>query len=226
MLTDAARRTALQWRFEPLPAGQDSATFRLTMRFRLIDVRDLSRTPGWFYLPPDTLEIWASDGGMHRYDANDVFPDASFDNLDRMRESLQGIRELRIYQGLPSVIRGDWPACSPDSIVLIRGFQFHAGPAVLIGKRATEVVAILGDTSTFVRKGTGISRCGGFHPDFAVEWTVDKQRHRALLCFGCFDMKYAGPEATVLCEISSEPGERLRALLEPFAPHAPCRRVF
>lgn len=39
----------------------------------------------------------------------------------------------------------------------------------------------------------GEKECGGFHPDYAVEWRVGQERFRLLLCFGCGEAKIFGP---------------------------------
>ncbi len=48
-------------------------------------------------------------------------------------------------------------------------------------KRLTD---ILGSAGTY-KRFSGEKKCGGFHPDFVVEWHVGEDRFRVLICFGC-----------------------------------------
>lgn len=44
---------------------------------------------------------------------------------------------------------------------------------------------ILGDEGSYYTYPGEPKDCGPFYPDFAVEWTDGKARHRMLICFSC-----------------------------------------
>ncbi len=48
----------------------------------------------------------------------------------------------------------------------------------------------------------GPKTCGGFHPDYMVEWTVGDARYRAHVCFGCGEIMVIGPGIDTLVDIS------------------------
>ncbi len=64
-------------------------------------------------------------------------------------------------------------------------------------------------------------RCGGFHPDYAVEWSAVGQTYQALICFGCWEIKIYGPKGETIYDIRNAARDRLKPLLEPYRKNRP-----
>ena len=74
-----------------------------------------------------------------------------------------------------------------------------------------------------VKKFSGPKRCGGFHPDFCVEWHVGKDVYRAHICFGCHEMMVYGPKSDLYCDIAEPAYKELDALLKTYRKNRPKR---
>jgi hypothetical protein len=67
----------------------------------------------------------------------------------------------------------------------------------------------------------GEKKCGGFHPDYAVEWSVGRDRYRALICFGCEEVKLFGPALESRNDLDRTAYKRLEELLKPYQKNRP-----
>lgn len=52
----------------------------------------------------------------------------------------------------------------------------------------------------FVEWG-GMKLCGGYHPDYAIEWQAKQGPYFALICFGCHEVKLFSPKGRLYCDI-------------------------
>lgn len=148
-------------------------------------------------------------------------PGTQFESLAELRAAVRSASDVTILEGLPGMIRGGIPRCDSTKIVELHGYWFFADPIRLRGKKAQPFANVVGDSLAFAQWG-GAKQCGGFHPDFCLEWRRGQETHRALICFGCHEMKYYGPRAAVLCDVPSPDYKELKRLLEPYRSHADC----
>ncbi len=61
-------------------------------------------------------------------------------------------------------------------------------------RRRERLKTLLSDPGSYAAY-SGEKKCGGFHPDHAVEWTAGGRTYQVLICFGCFEAKIYGPKA-------------------------------
>jgi len=98
---------------------------------------------------------------------------------------------LTVYEGLPhplyeeEAFRGELKAARTAQLC---GFPFYREPLELKDEDARALRDLLGDASTY-RAYSGEKKCGGFHPDYAVEWPSSGEVDRALICFGCSEVR-------------------------------------
>jgi len=79
---------------------------------------------------------------------------------------------------------------------------------------------LLGDSSSF-EAFSGEKKCGGFHPDYGVEWSLGGEVHRCLICFGCQEALVSGPGGSKRYDIQREAFDRLKAMLTPYRRNRP-----
>jgi hypothetical protein len=75
----------------------------------------------------------------------------------------------------------------------LSGFPFYREPLNLKTDDVAELRSLLGASGTYQSHIDG-KECGGFHPDYAVEWSSEGKIYRCLICFGCSEARFDGPE--------------------------------
>lgn len=70
-------------------------------------------------------------------------------------------------------------------------YPFYKTPLQLKPDDAHQIRDLLANRSTY-NEHTGGKACGGFHPDYAIEWSEGGKTLRALLCFGCSEIILLG----------------------------------
>jgi hypothetical protein len=102
----------------------------------------------------------------------------------------------------------------------LHGYPFYQEPLALAGEDAKRLSEVLGASGAY-RTFSGEKKCGGFHPDYAVEWQVGADRFRALICFGCHEVKLFGPELESRHDLDRAAYERLQELLKGYRKNRP-----
>jgi hypothetical protein len=148
-----------------------------------------------------------------------AFPFATIGQADR----------LTLFEGLPhQLIERELLASERKTkqTVDLHGYPFYSEPLALMPEDAEKLKALLGDATRFA-SFSGEKRCGGFHPDYAVEWTVEGQVYHCLVCFGCGEVKIYGPLGESRFDMERDTEKRLRSVLwayeknRPAAKHVP-----
>jgi hypothetical protein len=103
------------------------------------------------------------------------------------------------------------------------GYPFYQAPLALSAADAKRLMLLLSDPATFQRF-SGEKLCGGFHPDHAVEWQQGSRSYRALLCFGCHEVKLSGPGIDQRYDLTDAAAGELKALLSPYRQNRPPSR--
>lgn len=122
--------------------------------------------------------------------------DTNFDNLKPLVEGIRKADKVTLYEGLPHPFEEKRlleKELKEKKTVMLHGFAFYAqviGPKEADAKKLAE---LFGTDGSFVKFG-GPKKCGGFHPDWAIEWKAGDDVYRALVCFGCHEVKIYGPK--------------------------------
>jgi hypothetical protein len=87
--------------------------------------------------------------------------------------------------------------------VTLHGFPFYRETLELKPGDDQRLRALLTDPASFAPY-SGEKKCGGFHPDYAVEWSADGQTRQALICFGCREVKIYGPNGETTYDLGAE----------------------
>ena len=75
------------------------------------------------------------------------------------------------------------------------GFPFYTGQLDLKPEDGKRLTGMFADSASFIQF-RGVKACGGFHPDYLVEWHVGDEVYRVHFCFGCHEVKVFGPKWT------------------------------
>jgi hypothetical protein len=121
---------------------------------------------------------------------------------------------VTLYEGLPHQderqLFEQEMAAKPT--IEIHEFRFYERTLPLTPDDITALRGIFAKTETFQTYGGG-KKCGGFHPDYCVEWGAGDSQIRLLICFGCDEAKVYGPSASLHFDLSSSANKRLNELL-------------
>ena len=99
-----------------------------------------------------------------------------------------------------------------DDIHEWNGHWFYNEKLPIDKKTAVELTKLVTENGTFVAF-SGEKKCGGFHPDFALEWTDEGNQFACFLCFGCREAMLFSPQSVLRCDMTKSSAERLKTLL-------------
>jgi hypothetical protein len=102
----------------------------------------------------------------------------------------------------------------------LHGYPFYQEPMPLTREGAKTLSEVLAESATY-EPFSGEKLCGGFHPDYAVEWHVGADRYRALLCFGCHEVKLFGPGVESRNDLDEASYQKLWMLLMAYRKNRP-----
>jgi hypothetical protein len=130
---------------------------------------------------------------------------------------------ITFYEGLPHQMY------EPDALeaekrakptIELHGFPFYRQTLALKPGDEEKVKAALGDAQSY-ETYSGDKKCGGFHPDYAVVWSVKGSTYACLICFGCGEFKMYGPSGEAYYDIATAAKERLKAILASYRQNRP-----
>jgi hypothetical protein len=131
--------------------------------------------------------------------------------LATFQQALQSSQDFNVYEGLPHQVYEqdiyDEERQSKD-VLEIANYPFYATPLEITQEDKATLAAILAKRSMWNRF-SGEKKCGGFHPDYAIEIQVNGVRYFALLCFGCAEGKLFRQGAEERYDMTLEPRELL-----------------
>lgn len=154
-------------------------------------------------------------------------PPTDFSVLPKLAEAIAKADKVVLFEGLPH--QGNEPELLKKELadkktVQIAGYPFYAETLELKdghGKKLTELTA---GKDTFDKFG-GEKKCGGYHPDYAVEFLVGADKYHALICFGCSEAIITGPKATVRCDMNKDEGYKaFAAILKEYRKNRPASK--
>ena len=138
--------------------------------------------------------------------------------------SIAGASALVIYEGLPH------PTMETQSFQTERlgpkptfersGSWFYTDRLVIPAAETAALQQTLGNPRDY-QKFSGEKKCGGFHPDYAVEWTEASVTRTALICFTCDEIKVVGPAGDHHYDLDRSAVQRLHDLLYPHRRNRP-----
>ena len=143
--------------------------------------------------------------------------DRRFDVNKWLFATIRGADRIALYEGLPHPMfeGGVEEERRLKPTVDLHGYPFYAQPADLADTDRAVLIEVLGTEQSFRPLPEGVVKgCGGFHPDYGVEWAVGDQVYHCLICYGCGEVKVFGPGGELHCNVRDR--DRLKRLLKPY----------
>jgi hypothetical protein len=122
---------------------------------------------------------------------------------------------ITFYEGLPhQMYEADVLAAEKKAkpTIELHGIPFYRQTLALKPGDEAKVKAVLGDAQSY-ETYSGEKKCGGFHPDYAVVWSVNGSTYACLICFGCGEFRIYGRSREAYYDIASAAKEPLKAIL-------------
>src|SRR6516164_563265 len=116
--------------------------------------------------------------------------------LKPLAKSISAAKLSCLREGLPH------PFWEPDllegekqskKIIEIEGFLFYENRILPTKDDGKALSAVCIDSGSY-RRFSGEKRCGGFHPDWCINFEKGEHIYRVLLCFGCNEVRIIGPK--------------------------------
>jgi len=114
----------------------------------------------------------------------------------RVYDTVRQADRLTLYEGLPHPNyekKAFQEELKSKQTMQLCGFMFYLEPLDLKDEDVKTLRGLLGNRSTYKPHQSG-KECGGFHPDYAVEWSTEGKVYRCLICFGCSEARFDGPQ--------------------------------
>ena len=152
-------------------------------------------------------------------------PAASFQNLPPLIAAIRSADRVIIHEGLP---HDRWEKkqfeseLATKSTTTRRAFPFYREtlpPSEADQKALRELICADGAFEVY----HGAKACGGFHPDYCLEFKTSGDSIEMLICFGCSEARIFGPRQETYCDIEQSAKEKLKKLLEPYHKNRPAR---
>jgi hypothetical protein len=121
-----------------------------------------------------------------------------------------------LYEGLPhpdAEVELFKKELAAKQTVTYGEFSFYAEPITLSTEDRAMLSAILDDTDAFSGPPPGNLKCGGYHPDFAVEWSKGDSKVFVGICFGCGESKIASGDTKLYLSLDDDVRKQLKKLL-------------
>jgi hypothetical protein len=145
----------------------------------------------------------------------------NFDNLKPLAEAIARADLVVLYEGLPHQLFDaqamEWEIQTKQTFE-DHGFRFYTEPLELKPDDAKKLTELATDPATFMQF-QGEKLCGGFHPDYLIEWRVGKDVYRMQVCFGCREVQVFGPKSEVRCEMTAR--KNFAEVLKPYRKNRP-----
>ncbi len=109
------------------------------------------------------------------------------------------------------------------SVRNLHGYTFYSEPLDISTEDARQLATGFGNPEKLghISDPRLQKKCGGFHPDYALEWQQGENRYQALVCFGCAEVKIFGSNFIVEYDFSEEVKATLAVILRKYRKNRP-----
>ncbi|WP_193211719.1 hypothetical protein [Luteolibacter marinus] len=138
------------------------------------------------------------------------------------RAAITGSKVLTVSEGLPHPAKEPhlYPAEEKRRDTRkLADFPFYKPDLKPDAGRVDRLRKLLADPGSYLEWKQ--KRCGGFHPDWSVNWRAGRKEIHALICFGCQDIIIAGPDQQLRYGLSPAAFKQLQSELIPLRSKRP-----
>lgn len=148
--------------------------------------------------------------------------DTNFANFAALAEGISKADTILLYEGLPH--QGNEQKVFKDELrkphILLHEYPFYSELLELNSVDRAELSKLMVESSHF-EPWRGEKKCGGYHPDYAIEWRTNGDVYHGLVCLGCSEVKFFGPRSELHCDMTSETKHKLMTLFKPYRKNRP-----
>jgi hypothetical protein len=147
------------------------------------------------------------------------------ENLPAFTDAVRRADKLVLYEGLPhqeseeELMKAERRT---KAVQELNGYYFYSATLDLKAEDGKRLSEILSNPATFEPYRDN-KKCDGFHPDYAVEYQLGTDKYRALLCFGCHEVKLIGPGMNSRHDLEYHAYEALKETLKDYRKNRPPR---
>ena len=152
-------------------------------------------------------------------------PSRNFENLKPLVEGVKKAKIVTLYEGLP---HQTWEAeqlkteQASKKTVKLHGFPFYEELLALKDEDAKKLKDLFCAEDSFKAMAPNSQKkCGGFHPDYCIEWKDDEVTYQVQVCFGCEEVRCYGPKVDLYCDITRKAFEQFVVILKPYRKNRP-----
>ncbi|MFL5330087.1 MAG: hypothetical protein ACJ8C4_14385 [Gemmataceae bacterium] len=129
-----------------------------------------------------------------------------------------------VYEGLPHQMYenskyGD--ELATKTTFRIGKYPFYAAPIKLSDNDLAVTAQIVGTATSYEPNNGFTKTCGGFHPDYAIEWVSGSRKINVSLRFGCHEAIISDGNWFVKVDLTNQAYDQLMALLRPYRVNRP-----
>jgi hypothetical protein len=153
-----------------------------------------------------------------------LFPKSNFSEYRPMVAAVLFANKVVLYEGLPyqsveeKLLEEERKS---KKTVEIHNFPFYQELLPLTKQDGEKLKDVFCKSKSFSELRGGMKWCGGFHPDYCIEWQDGKDVYQILICFGCHEAKFYGPKAEVYCDINPDAYKQFQMILKPYRKNRP-----
>ena len=145
------------------------------------------------------------------------------ENIAPLVSGIGRASNLTAYEGLPHqyfekrLLEKELKA---KASITFHGFPFYKAPIDLQPDDASWLTAHC-SAATFYGTYGGAKMCGGFHPDWCLQWNGEAGTYRLLICFGCHEARLYGPKREVWSDLNEDLLADLVEVMKPYRTNRP-----
>jgi len=140
-----------------------------------------------------------------------------------LAEAIAKAKKVILYEGLP---HQKWEAAllarerKEKKFVSKHGFPYYEETLALKDADAKALTELVSQKSSFHAWG-GMKWCGGFHPDYLIEWVVGKEVYQMAVCLGCHEVRVYGPKLEHYWDVDEEAYVKFKETLRAYRKNRP-----
>ena len=147
----------------------------------------------------------------------------AFAQIGTVTKSLVSSKEIQLFEGLP---HQRWEKeLLDEELKSKRTLELHEFPFYQEKRAMSEDdVAVVRRTLADVKSieaWRGEKLCGGYHPDYLLEWREGEEVYRVQICLGCHELKFFGKDLEIYCDIHEDAFEKLAPVLKKYQKNRP-----
>ena len=149
--------------------------------------------------------------------------DTNFAHLPMVLAGIPKSADISLHEGLPSEF---WEPelreqeLSRAKTITIHGYRFYEYQVTAQGKDAEPITALFSSKKSFQRYNAK-KRCGGYAPEYVIEWKAGEAVTQALISLECGEVKMFGPKGELHCDLSNEAAKVLTELVSRYRKNRP-----